>query len=152
MSDGSLGYYQLTRIYDNVVLKDGGQERLWKGAVSRIYSGTVAFAIPREVESVNRLEMDMRALLERKKVEVIGRDPSFEGIQILHDLQAQDYINKRMPLQEREAEDMQLALSNWKTVVILRYTSGMTTMTEDDQVDRLSLLEEDAAVFKAATP
>jgi hypothetical protein len=143
MSDNALSYYQLTRIFDNVSVKDGGQERVWKGAVSKIYSGTVAFAIPRQVESVNRLEMDMRALLERKKIEVIGRDPSFEGIQILHDLQAQDYINKRMPLQEREADEMQLALSNWKTVVILRYTSGMTTMTEDDKVDRLTLLEEE---------
>lgn len=142
MSDSALGYYKLTRIFDNVSVKDGGQSHAWKGGVSRLYSGTVAFAIPREVESVNRLEMDMRALLERKKIEVIGRDPTFEGIQILHDLQAQDYISKRLgPAQNDEV--MQMELGNWKTVVILRYTSGMTTMTEDDQVDRLSLLEEE---------
>lgn len=143
MSESSLSYYQLTRIFDNVSVKDNGQERVWKGAVSKIYNGTVAFAIPRQVESVNRLEMDMRALLERQKIEVIGRDPAFEGIQILHDLQAQDYINKRLG-PSRDDDMMQLELSNWKTVVILRYTSGMTTMTEDDKVDRLTLLEEES--------
>lgn len=141
--DNALNYYQLTRILDNVSVRDNGQERVWKGAISKIYVGTVAFAIPRHVESVNRLEMDMRALLERKKIEVIGRDPSFEGIQILHDLQAQEYINKRLG-SSRDDEVMQMELSNWKTVIILRYTSGMTTMTEDDQVDRLTLLEEES--------
>lgn len=142
MTSKALEYYKLTRIFDNVTVKDGGAERVWKGYVSKLYTGTVAFAIPREVESVNRLEMDMRALLERRKIEVIGRDPAFEGIQILHDLQAQDYINKRLG-PHQEDDEMQLNLSNWKTVVILRYTSGMTTMTEDDQLDRLSLLIEE---------
>ena len=134
-------YYKLTRIYDNVTVKDDGREKVWKSYVSKIYGGTVAFAIPREVESVNRLEMDMRALLERNKIEVIGRDPSFEGIQILHDMQAQDYISKRLGA-ARDDDSMQMELSNWKTVVILRYTSGMTVMSEDDKVDRLTFLEE----------
>lgn len=143
MSDHNpASYYKLTRIYDNVSVKNDGQERVWKNYVSKIYGGTVAFAIPREVESVNRLEMDMRALLERNKIEVIGRDPSFEGIQILHDMQAQDYISKRLGA-ARDDEATQLELSNWKTVVILRYTSGMAVMSEDDKVDRLALLEEE---------
>ena len=134
-------YYQLTRIFDNVSVKNEGQSRVWKGYVSKIYGGTVAFAIPRQVESVTRREMDMRASLERNKIEVIGRDPSFEGIQILHDLQAQDYINKRLG-PSRDDDSMQLELSNFKTVVILRYTSAMAEMSEDDQADRLSLLKD----------
>ncbi len=132
--------YGLTRISDDVHVKDNGQEHFWFGDITRLYTGTVTFASVHPVQFVNQIERDMRTLLERGKIEVIGRDPQFEGIRLLHDIEAQQFIEQKTS--PHQTPELHAKLSEFRTVIIIRYTSGMTKMTDIDYHNRLMELTQ----------